>query len=177
MGAFRRIVIALADVLAIVSIIGFTIGGGAIAAATAALQSQVLGQAAGGSAAVAFILGAVAGFIVSALLAALLFSLSEIAANTRKTVQLLEGTNQKAHKGAAPGPEPGVQLRVDGPFFNVRSELTPQSQRILETARDKGFEVDIAKDNRAVLIETQQGPIRLNSNKDIEDFGRRARLV
>jgi hypothetical protein len=69
-----------------------------------------------------------------------------------------------------------MQMRGDGPFFNVRSELSPQSQRILESAREKGFEVEVSKDNRAIMIETQQGPIRLGSNKEIEDFGRRARL-
>ena len=69
-----------------------------------------------------------------------------------------------------------TQMRGDGPFFNVRSELSPQAKRILEVAREKGFEVEIANDNRAILIETQQGPIRLGSNKEIEDFGRRARL-
>ena len=52
-------------------------------------------------------------------------------------------------------------MRGDGPFSNVRSELSPQAQRILEVAREKGFEVDVAKDNQAILIETQQGPIRL----------------
>jgi hypothetical protein len=68
-------------------------------------------------------------------------------------------------------------MRPDGPFGNVRSELSSQSQRILEIAREKGFEVDISKDNRAIMVETHQGPIRLSSNKEIEDFGRRARLI
>jgi hypothetical protein len=181
MGALRRIVIAMADALAIVCIIGLTIGGGAIAAFYVVLQSQVLGRPAGSSAVFAFMVGAVTGFILAALFAAIIFSLSEIAANTLATVRLLEGENFKEKKEqaeAGPAVEPDQPpARGDGPFLNVRSELSSQSQRILDIAREKGFEVDISKDNRAILVETHQGPIRLNSNRDIEDFGRRARLI
>lgn len=178
MGGFRRIVIALADILAIIFIVLFTIGGGLSGAASSAMYGG------GGAASMVFgfLLGAVSGFLVSAILAAFLFSLSEIAKNTRQVMLLLEGGagagagGKGAQREQAPPLADTSQMRGDGPFFNVRSELSPQAQRILEVAREKGFEVDIAKDNRAILIETQQGPIRLGSNKEIEDFGRRARL-
>ena len=178
MGGFRRIVIALADILAIIFIVLFTIGGGFSGAAS----SQIYGGGGATSMIVGFLLGALGGFLVSAILAAFLFSLSEIAANTRQVMLLLEGGAGAGAglKGAQkePGAPPSdiSQMRGDGPFFNVRSELSAQAKRILEVAREKGFEVEIANDNRAILIETQQGPIRLGSNKEIEDFGRRARL-
>ena len=82
MGGFRRIVIALADILAIIFIVLFTIGGGLSAAAS----SQMLGGGGGaGTMILGFVLGALGGFLVAAVLAAFLFSLSEIAANTRQT--------------------------------------------------------------------------------------------
>jgi hypothetical protein len=179
MGGLRRIVIALADVLAIIFIVLFTIGGGFSGAAS----SQMYGGGGAGMV-VGFIVGAAVGFLIAAVLAAFLFSLSEIAANTRQILLMLEGgAGPSAAMRGAPretGPPPDMsqpqQMRAEGPFSNVRAELSPQSQRILEVAREKGFEVDIAKDNRAIVIETQQGPIRLGSNKEIEDFGRRARL-
>ena len=177
MGGLRRIVIALADVLAIIFIVLFTIGG--------ALSGITYGAMAGGgglATVLGIVLGAVIGFLSAAILAAFLFSLSEIAKNTRQMMLLLEGGAdvgagaKGAQREQAPPLADTSPMRGDGPFFNVRSELSPQAKRILEVAREKGFEVDIAKDNRAILIETQQGPIRLGSNKEIEDFGRRARL-
>jgi hypothetical protein len=186
MGGFRRIVIALANILAIIGIVLSTIGGGFSGAAS----SQIYGGGGATAMVVGFVLGALVGFLVAAILAAFLFLLTEIATNTRQTMLMLEGgaglgAGLAAGAGVRGGPkEQGPppadisqpQMRGDGPFFNVRSELSAQAQRILEVAREKGFEVDIAKDNRAILIETQQGPIRLGSNKEIEDFGRRARL-
>ena len=184
MGGFRRIVIALADVLAIMFIVLFTIGGGLSAAASSA--DVRVGEVAPPAWSWVSSWARWEASWSLPCLRAFLFSLSEIAKNTRQTMLMLEGgAGLGAGAGVKGGPkEQGPpladisqpQMRGDGPFFNVRSELSQQAQRILEVAREKGFEVDIAKDNRAILIETQQGPIRLGSNKDIEDFGRRARL-
>jgi hypothetical protein len=108
MSDFRRFVMSLSGLCCLVLIIASTVIAGFLGAAAIGL---VTGRSE--NAVIGFLLGGATGFVFAALPAAMMFTLTEIAANTRRTAQFLEGT---AVQPTAPGPpqtpqQPRIRLR------------------------------------------------------------------
>lgn len=115
MSSFRRLIIGIAEVAAIVWIVGFTIVGGFVGLASKiplmlimnSFGAAVPDQAVFGL--LCFILGMVVSFLVAAVLAAFMFTLSEIAENTRVTRQLFDNISDARFESSQRRLEPRFQ--------------------------------------------------------------------
>jgi hypothetical protein len=110
MSDFRRFVIGLSGFCSLVLIIAATIISGFVGAAAIGIIS---GR--GENAALGFLLGAVSGFCCAALPAAMVFTFVEIAENTRKTLQLLEGAVVRDS-------QPGSSQTTQQPRIRIRPQ-------------------------------------------------------
>jgi hypothetical protein len=121
MGRFRRFVIGISEVLAIILIVAVTF---VSALAGYKFIHFLTGQP--DQALIGLLVGSCIGFIVSALPAAAMFTLAEIADNSRKTVLLLEenlvatppATQQQPQQVLPPGP--AMQQQPFHRTFRVR---------------------------------------------------------
>jgi predicted Co/Zn/Cd cation transporter (cation efflux family) len=111
MGEFRRFVIGLSSLTAVVLIIASAIIGGLCGAAFSAIASGGRSE----NAVIGFIFGAVSGFFFAALPCTIMFTLMEIAENTRRTAELLGGT-------ATQQPQAGQQAARPQRGFRIRPE-------------------------------------------------------
>jgi len=100
MTSFRRIVIGIAEAMAMMSIFLSTFVGGLFGAASGAFRSgifgiasnvdislQGIGQVATTGAVFGFIMGAILGFVVSSTLAGIVFTFAQIERNTRSLLE------------------------------------------------------------------------------------------
>lgn len=109
-GGFRRFVIGLSGLTAVVLIIASAIIAGIGGAAVSVIMSGGRAE----SAVIGFVFGAISGFFFAALPCAMMFMLMEVAENTRKTAQLLEGTagQQQPQTGQRPAVRPQRDFRI-----------------------------------------------------------------
>ncbi len=178
MSQLRRLVIALAETVAVLGIIVFTLVGGISGAGYA----RLVGFGFGGQqdyTALGFLIGAMVGFFVSALPAAFLFTMSEILANTRRMIALLQhGTTRIATADSlfSPGPlkaEPSFFEGTGPRFRQVHKELSQASHNVLKRAREEGYELHTAPDATEVSVKKGSAFIRFTSNEQIEGWGRK----
>ena len=159
MDGFRRLIIGLADILALCAIVVFTVLG--------AFLGYSLGNAAGSfdrnsTAPVGSVmLGAVAGFGISAMAAALMFTLSEIASNTRTLLQ----------RGWTPS-SAREQIATPGATGDIAT-LSQEAHAVIRKAQVQGYRVRLTTDKAGFFVSSTLGDFRLYSESDILDFGRR----
>src|ERR1019366_4433235 len=115
MTSFRRFVIAVAEVMQVLSMIICTLLGGMLGAASGAMRSAMfgmiigdvhidgIGQTVSGGAVLGFILGAIGGFIASSTLAGIVFTFVQIERNTRGPLENVSNfSSQSEQYNAAP---------------------------------------------------------------------------
>lgn len=187
---FRRFILSVADGIAVLSVIIGTLGAGITGAALGYTTGAFSGNGAG-LAFFGFLVGGFIGFVTSALASALLFVLAEIAANTRRTREILErGASTLASQPQSPvatfpqKPEPVIiptvtqeekerfAEQLTRTSIGKDGRLTPQAQAILLRAFEDGWRMTTLRQNGIGLKKPGELDRAWYFNSDILYFGR-----
>jgi len=128
------------------------------------------------------LIGGASGFLTSSLAAAFLFTLSEIAANTRNILVLMQDVSGKKVTRDAHAEEPRFDKETDRrgskkQFVSAQSELSEASLTILRKAREEGYELTFASEGMIAARLGGAQPIYFTSNWDIGDWARAKKWV
>jgi hypothetical protein len=177
---FRRFVTGLAEVFAIIGIVVATIAGGVIGNSMGSAARMYGGADHSGMYA---FFGLVVGFLSSVLATSFLFTLSEIANNTRQSLDILRRTAPPLPDTPATEPieEPGMTFDAhaesDRPFEQINRDISEAALDILRRARDAGYKVTMQADGRSILIASADMRTECRSNRQIVQFGKQRHLV
>lgn len=175
---FRRFILGVADTLAVILVLAVTLG----AALTGAALGAATGAFAGASSSrpiIGFFVGGAFGFMTAALGSALLFCLMEIAANTRRTRELLEqGTSTAPTAFSSPTRLDSTQTNNNPIGDEFSHWITSNGQTITRTAsaylvraKNLGYSI-VQQDDNAIIVRSPDDQSRtLKTNADILSFG------
>lgn len=187
MEGFRRFVIGTAEICAIIGIVIATIAGGVTGASMGQYSRAYGGVDHSGLYA---LLGLVIGLLLSVLAASFLFTLTEIANNTRASLEILRG-GRPAQPSAAPQASAGVagdamsdpympdpQMSSDmstesnDPFEQINRDVSEAALGVLRQARDAGFNVTMMSDGKGIAIAKGRVRAECRSNWEVCQFGK-----
>lgn len=199
MGDFRRFILSVVASLEVFFVISATLLCGFLACIVPLVNANLTGQG-GGIAFICFIVGAGVGFCISALIVSISVSLAQIVENTEMTKRLLKeaagrvtelreaALETESRSPAIGAPKPKSELFVEKvpvavkesstPFVDASAELTERTKTILLRAKERGYELNIVQNGRAISIRKDGiGDTHCYSNYDIERFNRFAKVI